>query len=764
MKNICHRASAFHRFPKHPLGNLLLGLSLGTAQVSAHADTPEQDTRFGQGASSLLEEVIVTARKRLEGAQETPLAINAFNADQLQALKVRDLTSLSVGMPNVALDDVGTTRGTANFSIRGLGVNSSIPSIDPTVGVFVDGVYMGLNNGIIFDMFDLDSIEVLRGPQGILFGRNVTGGAVLLNTKLPGDEFEASVRATVEGGGEALNKYLMASVSGPLSERLGAKLSVYTNQDDGWFENGFNGDAFGKVDTMMVRPVIQWDISDDAQLTLRYEYQESESDGPAAQNHTNGSGVSTLWGNQDRDSHDLTINEEGLLDTQTNLFSARLDWDVGFGDGTITNIAGWRDYDSRSQGDIDATPRSIFHSEAWLQASQFSNELRYTGIFDERITLTTGLYYFNNDMAYHERRLLLGAVTPDGSPAITQDGGGDYDVKSRGVFVAVDYDMSEQLSLSAGLRYTRERKSARIASLSANVNAPCRIDQNSCPVDFSDSEDWSSLSPKLGFNYELVDHDARVYGHWTRGFRSGGYNLRNTAGDPANGPGPFDEETVDSFELGLKWSLGERGRVNAAIFYTDIGDMQREVNEADAASGVVQIIRNTADAELMGIEVDTTYALTDNLLLTASLGWTDSEYTAVKYDLNGDSLVNSQDEALDIPRAAELTWSLGLNHDQQLGDWGYVSSRINYAYRDESAYTDNNLGWIGEQKILDLGIDFHTHDESWVIGLYGKNLLDEVKHGGDTQLPKAIGPFPLGGTFSPLSKGRIYGVEFTYNY
>ncbi|MEL7448769.1 MAG: Plug domain-containing protein, partial [Pseudomonadota bacterium] len=137
-----------------------------------------QDKRGG--ADVLLEEVIVSARKREEGSQDVPLAITAYSAEQIDTLKVRDLTNLSVGMPNVALDDIGTTRGSANFSIRGLGINSSIPSIDPTVGLFLDGVYLGNNVGVIFDMFDVASVEVLRGPQGTLFGRNVTGVAGFL--------------------------------------------------------------------------------------------------------------------------------------------------------------------------------------------------------------------------------------------------------------------------------------------------------------------------------------------------------------------------------------------------------------------------------------------------------------------------------------------------------------------------------------------------------------------------------------------------------
>ena len=161
----------------------------------------------------MLEEVVVTARKRQETVLDAPLSISALGADQIEARKLRGLTDLAVSMPNVALDEVGTARGIANFSMRGLGINSSIPSIDPTVGIFVDGVYLGTNFDAAFDIFDLESIEVLRGPQGILFGRNVTGGAILVNTRKPGDEFEARVRAALDGGGDGgLNKYLMGSL------------------------------------------------------------------------------------------------------------------------------------------------------------------------------------------------------------------------------------------------------------------------------------------------------------------------------------------------------------------------------------------------------------------------------------------------------------------------------------------------------------------------------------------------------------------------
>ena len=206
-----------------------------------------------------------------------------------------------------------------------------------------------------------------------------------------------------------------------------------------------------------------------------------------------------------------------------------------------------------------------------------------------------------------------------------------------------------------------------------------------------------------------------------------------------------------------------RSRLNGALFYNEIEDMQREVNTADPVSGVVQVIKNTADAEILGLELDGTFSITDSLVLQASVGYIDPEYTEVRFDLNGDGVIDGRDKDLELPRAAEWTYTVGLNHDLPLGDWGYMATRISYAYRDDSAYTDNNLGWILDQEILDAGIDFYSNDGHWAFGIYGRNLLDDVKHGGDTQLPDLLGPVPTGGTFSPLARGSIYGLEVTYS-
>lgn len=375
-----------------------LGLILCTTLFSPVTSAQQR------AAQTIMDEIIVTARKRSEAEtiQATPLAVTAFGAEQLDALQFRDLSSLSHSMPNVATDDVGTTKGVANFAIRGIGINSSIPSIDPTVGVFIDGMYLGVNHGVVLDMFDLEAIEVLRGPQGILFGRNVTGGAILVRTRRPSQEFEGDLRVAMETG---RNMIYSGSVSGPLQrdgDTLTGRLSAYFNEDDGWHENRATGKSFGQARTRILRPSLMFTPTDRTELILRYEYGEATGDGPAGQNRA-------LF---NRESFRFAIDEEGFYNNRWQHAIIELNQDVTFGDGVITNIFGWRKVDSNGVSDIDSTPLPLFHAGFVTEQEQFSNELRYAGRFMDRLNITTGIYYLQQDIGYQENRLLINANPP----------------------------------------------------------------------------------------------------------------------------------------------------------------------------------------------------------------------------------------------------------------------------------------------------------------------------------------------------------------
>ena len=761
----------------------LLGAGMALAPQAVLAqDSQDTAAQENDGALDAFNTIVVTGTKtqNAENVQDVPLAVTAFNAASLEALKVRDVQSLTYSAPNVSLDQVGTSRGTANFSIRGLGINSSIPSIDPTVGVFVDGVYLGFNGGVVFDLFDLDSVEILRGPQGVLFGRNVTGGAVLLNTGNPTADFSGKFRAAVDGpfvdGGRGGANYTVSGViSGPVVEdTLLFKLGGYYNKDEGYFTNLFDGSNHGEAETKILRGALEGRFGD-LMIRGKLDYFTSEGDGPSAQNR----------GRFSRDTFDFSINNPGNYDNEIWTGSLTAEWDIG--PGTLTNIFGYRSYSATTDGDIDATPLTLFHSNTETEQEQFSNELRYA-VSTDALDLTFGGFWLDQSIAYTEVRNLP-PVTP-----LTFYGGGEQDHQVLGAFVNTQYRLTDALSVIAGIRWSREEKDAGVTYVRPRLTA-CSVVQGTCPTTgtnpvpfatgtenngFEDKKSWSNWSPKLGLQYEFAD--GQLYAHWTRGYRSGGYNFRITNAQtfetvvvPATGGNfYFDEEKVDNYELGGKFQTADGSfTLNAAAYITKVGNMQREVNQSSPTAGVSQFILNTADATITGVEAEARMRVSPSLLFTANIGIIDAEYDKILFDISGDGAVNDADVALKLPRVPDVTWGVGVIHELDLGS-SEILTRVNFQYRDEFAYTDSNFGWIQDSSNLDANITWNTPVDGLSFSLYGKNLLDQVQAGGDTQVPfggplsngvnRPFDPRPAAGTFSPLNKGRQVGVEVTYGF
>ena len=250
---------------------------------SGHTAAQEETGQVGR-AAIVIEEIRVygTKKNRVEELQDVPAAISVFNESALDARQLITIEDLSFAAPNVTLDQVGTSPGIQNFSIRGLGINSSIPSVDPTVGIIVDGIYLGVSAGVVTDTFDLESVEILRGPQGLLFGRNVTGGAVLLRSKRPTGEFGAKAKISYETGPQY---NASSTVEGPLAEgRLAGKLSFYYKDDDGYFDNIDDPDRdIGAQETIMVRPTLVFTPGEDVDLTIIFEHGDLDGDGAVPQ-------------------------------------------------------------------------------------------------------------------------------------------------------------------------------------------------------------------------------------------------------------------------------------------------------------------------------------------------------------------------------------------------------------------------------------------------------------------------------------------------
>ncbi|HSD69322.1 MAG TPA: TonB-dependent receptor [Woeseiaceae bacterium] len=706
-------------------------------------------TAIAQEASKVfLEEIIVTATKRAGGmeVQDVPVAISAYSDSQLDAMYIRDLKAIGYSAPSVQLEDIGTARGVANFSIRGLGINSSIPSIEPTVGVFVDGMYMGMNAGVVFDIFDLEGVEVLRGPQGVLFGRNVTGGAVLLRTTRPGEELAINSRVAYESGE---NMYLSAVVSGPLTDRIGGKLALYYNDDGGWFENLTTGNKnFGKADTKIYRGALDFEITDNMNILFRAEHADTEGDGPASQN-------AGFYGT---DNFDFGIDEEGYYDTTWDQASAELTWDVGPGDGQIVNLLAWRDYESFTMGDIDASQLFFFHAPASNFQDQISNELRYTTSIGNSY-LTTGIFYFAQQIEYRENRI----IPPSGG--FNRTGGGDQDQDTLAFFANLDVGVTDDITLNLGARYTEEKKEGKIGNIPLDR---CEVGGGCTTYDFVDEQTWSSVSPKVGIQITPSEY-TQIYAFWTKGFRSGGYNLRHTAVAVPNEA--FDQEEQSSYEVGLKKDVaGGRVRINAAAYLNKMTDLQREINLPDPFVGVVQLIRNTSDATIAGFDLEVSASLSDNLFLRGSYGYVDGSYDEVRFDLNGDGSIDDADLALELPRLAPTSFGAEVIYNREIGNSTF-SAQVSGYHRDSAAYTDNNRGQLRAADMFDASLGLTFMDDRLKLSVFGRNLKDESTIGGDTQLPATFPGSPTfaipafqgtGATFSPLNKGRTYGIELQY--
>jgi len=725
------------------------------------------------GAGALLEEIVTTARKRsaAEAVQDVPIAVNAYGAAQLDALFVKKIEDLSYVMPNVQLESVGTFPGVQNFSIRGQGINSSIPSVDPTVGVFVDGVYLGTTYGVVIDTFDLESVEVLRGPQGLLFGRNVTGGAVVLRNARPNGEFGARFRV---GATDSDQINIAALVEGSLVEdKLAAKMVVYYDDDRGYFNNlnpqlasnpaphplqpfyfsPADGSSVGGLRTKMFRPTLVWTPTDTADFTLILEYGQTTGDGAAWTN------VSAQRAGAQPD-FSTTSDETGFTDIDWT--QATLEFNLAeIGNGTLTNILGYRRVNADSGADIDGTDLPIFTAPGVTDQKQISNEIRWSGSFGDNWDAVFGFYYFDQTVGYREARYIW--LPPPIGPApaginLQVALGGDMDSRNFGAFWSNDFHIGDAWTITAGLRYTDESKSAQIiiGGCSDNTNFNCARDNL--------SGDWSNITPKLGAQFRVSDN-AQIYGFWTKGFRSGGFNFRNARPDVIP-PGPTVEEENNTFEVGLKSEFMDgRVRLNVAAFQNKINDMQREINLPDPQVIVLQATINAGDVTIKGIEADLVALISDNFSVNLSYGWQDGEYDslnpfipAIEAQLRLAGVLGPNGVLIgqELPRLAPSNYSLGFSWDIPLGS-SLINVMANHSFRESHPYDDANTAFFTDQRRTNASVNWFSGDEQWSVSLYGKNLEDEANWGNLTSIAGLW-------TAGPMKKGREIGLEVNFRY
>ncbi|KYC33782.1 hypothetical protein A0J57_04145 [Sphingobium sp. 22B] len=738
---------------------------------SASAPLPEAAEQGQRG--TLLEDIIVTATKQSQAQlnQSVPATISAFSSGQIEALKLTNIQTLAYSVPNVAFDGVSSLKGFANFQIRGLGVNSSVGSTAPTVGMFVDGIYVGVPIGVLLDTFDLDGIEVLRGPQGTLFGRNVTGGAVLLRNAAPRQEADLIARVRVETGPEV---NIAVAGGGGLTDTISGRLAVLYRHDAGYFNNrgnlatnSLNGRSysFSKDTVFAVRPALRFE-SGGADIILRGEYGQQKGDGPVAkafERDEDGAGPLPAYG---ASYNDVYLDERGSTDIQWYNASLNARFDVGFGENaSITNIAGFRHVRNLTTYDGDGTAIPISHTDAWTAADQFSNELRYNGTFG-RATITAGLFYFYNDLEQFNHQILINSTA-----------GGRLKENVFGAFGQIDYKITDHLMLQIGGRYNYEKKKARIAPLASenpNVNQPgtngtpgaCSIAARACTYQYDLSDSWKNFSPKVGLQFWAAD-TIQFYATAQKAFRSGGYNVRyNSPGTPP----PYDPEKQDAIEIGFKTDLFDRTtRFNGALFYTKIKDLQRDITVFDNVSrAAIQTTFNTADATTKGFEVEFVQQLAKGVIFNANVGYVHGKYDKIRYDITQDPVptVDAFDYRQKLPRLAPWTYSAGITADHDFG-FGKLTFRGNYSHRDAAYFPDYNTGRrdgavpkMPATDIFDAQISYEPGDGNVSLTLYGKNLTNEFSLNSFTPVLYTTQKACACG----LNEGRTLGVELSMKW
>ncbi|MEQ9450135.1 MAG: TonB-dependent receptor [Pseudomonadales bacterium] len=803
-------------FNKKLLATAIAGSSAVLGQIPAFAENE---------SSMVLEEVVVTATRRAESAQDVPIPVTAISGDRLERSFAQDARDLNGIAPNVQLQPVGAFQNAAAFYIRGVGSTDIESATDPGIATFIDDVYQGRVSTALQDFVDISAVEVLRGPQGTLFGRNAIGGVVHLQHNEP--DFEAvdwGIGVTV-GQEDRLDVKFVGNV--PLSDTAAFRLAGKSTQADGFYDNKTPGgkDLNGQ-DRLTLLPSFKWAPNDQWDVLLRGEYNRTRDDSWAnipysacRQDPTTTPGfapgndvvinfISAVFANPadaasfcgqevDEDSFDVRHDqpEGSFSDFDIWGLTARVNHYMD-GVGTLTYIANYRDVEEDVVNDFDTTDYDLFRTRRIQEHYQFSHELRFASEFSESVQLVTGLYYFEQE---YEMDQFTNGLLVGGSPIF---GNSTQLNQAWAAFGQVDWSVNEKLSLTLGLRYSAEEKEFDHCGVGFGdpVSRSCQIDLGGGFVStlLQEDEDWSAVSPRLGANYFLNDN-VMVYFSYAQGFRSGGFNGR---GNTPSSIGPFDEETADNYEIGIKSDLfDQRLRLNASAFLMDYEDLQRAaIRPAPGGAGQETVTENVGSAENWGIELEMQAILTEQLSAFMTVGYLDASNeewcAAVNGVLATDAppagfsqcgpstevflpgggsagfLVPVDVSHLPPPQSPEwsvrfdLVYDMRLRNDSSLqiaGSWRY-SSEVSLVSAGLPAGTlDGVVQYNGEfvnperdsTNIFDLNVTWRSANENWRVSGYVKNLTDELYAGTGTFV---AGLF----NFTQMNHPRHWGVEFAY--
>lgn len=709
------------------------------AQETGASDAPARDV------------VTVTARRREESLRDVPVAVSALSADRLEQTGAVDITALQAQTPNATVQVARGSNSTLISFIRGVGQQDPLWGFEPGVGLYVDDVYVARPQGAVLDIFDIERIEVLRGPQGTLYGRNTVGGAIKYVTRRLGDEPRFLARATV-GSYDQLD--FTASGSVPLSDTfaVGGALALYTR--GGYGENLTTGADHYDKDVTAFRVSAEWEPSDTLLFRLAYDRVDDDSNPRHGHRLVAGAAPGTDVLPNIYDTRAGMVGAQSVLSEGLSLTA---EW--AFNDSlTFKSITAWREGNTNTIIDFDNSPSPTLDIPAFYADDQFTQEfqLAYEG---ERVQGVLGVYYLDGT-AEGAFDTVLGAL------GIAIGTGGDVQTESLALFGDFSFDVTDNLSVSVGARYTEDEKTGSVfrANYLGIGRTPLTGGAAATPLlvrtDYTNTRSFNQFTPRISVSYDFGQTTA--YASFSQGFKSGGFDMRGDAiftPDTVNG---YDPETVDSYEIGFKGEgIGGMLNFSTALFWSEYSD-QQVTTQVPAATGIASFVDNVGQSTIYGFEFEGTAFLTDSLTANFALGWLQAEFDEfLRYNLTTMQFEDISDLVV-FQNSPEWTGYLGLTWATPLAG-GELAVTPSISYRDAYSQFEFPNALLDEDgyTLVDLGAVWNSPNGRWQLAAHGRNLTDEEYKIGGYNFPGALFDNSIIAFYGPP---RTFSASVTFRY
>ncbi|MFN8767135.1 MAG: TonB-dependent receptor [Lysobacteraceae bacterium] len=704
-----------------------------------------QDAAPAREEATTLEAVTVTARKREETIQDVPVAVTAFTAEALDRLGTRDIAELDGQVPNLTVYAARGSSSTLTAYIRGIGQSDPLWGVDPGVGLYLDDVYIARPQGALLDVFDVERIEVLRGPQGTLYGKNTIGGAIKYISRGLGRDFNANASVTL---GSFNQRDFKAAIGGQLVDNGGlrGRLAVAKLDRDGFGENLRTGAQVSDKDVLAIRGQLGAFVNDDLDIQFAFDRVDDTSGVRGARmletNRFNAVLFPTLGAFPPlADRYDVRNGMPNVNDTLVEGASATVNWRVG-DDLVLKYILAKRQSDTETNIDFDTTPAPIADVKAFYSDEQVSHEIQANWDGGGRSRGVVGLYAFDGTAG--------GQVLNNFFNLSFGDTQGEVRTDSIALYADWTFDVTDRFSVDAGARYTDEDKRAIVLNRGYR-DATFTVPSGVVSANFDKTIGFKNLSPKLALNYDVSD-EVMLYGVASRGFKSGGYNIRAQAAAVPRSANPFDDEQVDSFEVGAKMALLDRRLfLNLAAFHNKYKDVQLSVFTAYDSNGdgtddaFFGDFTNAGRGTIGGVEAEYQWLVGGGFSISGNLAWLDTKYDVFRYA--GVNIANEQQ----FTNAPDFSGALNLEYRTAVGEGGELSARVGYAYQGEVIATTeilraevppNGRRPISQDGygLLSAGVVWDT-GRQWTLSLQGTNLADKEYLTTGYNLNRALGVY-----------------------